>query len=108
MNDVEIVRIKSRHQTIGQVTSGIAGSAMIISVAVPLFALSKIIEPLAGQTTVFEANLALSTIAGVSLALNAGMILKGRSRKEELQRLRERIGSLEARLEIPRQATTRR
>jgi hypothetical protein len=71
------------------VVLGIAASAL------PLWALQGIVEPLAGHTTKVDVNIVVSIALSLSVVINGLQYVKGRSRRSELQRQRERLAAFE-------------
>lgn len=71
------------------------GTLWICSLAVPLLALRSVMEPLAGKTTVVNANIVISITIAISIAVNIGQFIKSSSQRAEIQRMRERSQRLE-------------
>jgi hypothetical protein len=61
----------------------------------------EFIRPIAGHTTIFSANVALSVFLGLSGLVHVMREIKNFSRKKELERQREIINRLEAQLGVP-------
>jgi hypothetical protein len=77
------------------VANGISTTMQILACAVPIYALHWVIEPIAGRTTKFEANVVISLAFTASIVVNAGLALKGRWQRAEIKRMRQRLESLE-------------
>lgn len=77
---------------------GLITAGCIVAMALPI---RELIRPLAGHTTVFSANVALSFVLGISGLVHVMREIKNYSRKRELERQRDIIKQLEARLGVP-------
>jgi hypothetical protein len=86
-----------RNRTIGQ---GVRGAMIIVACTAPIWAMQGLVEPLAGRTTVVKASIVLSASFTVSLVGNGFQILKGRTQRRTIRRLRARITDLERRLSL--------
>lgn len=93
--EIELAKIRSRAETAQIVARGVVYVFCILSCAVPLLALSQVVEPLAGKETVVNANIVISISLMLSVAVNGLQYAKGRSRKGEIERLRAREADLE-------------
>lgn len=71
------------------------GAAWIIACAVPLLALRIVIDPLAGKTTVVNANIIITVSLTFALAANAGQAVKLMEQRRTITRMRDRIQKLE-------------
>lgn len=60
-----------------------------LATALPLWMLQGIVKPIAGHTTVIQANLALGVGAGVSISFNVGQLVLAWTRRKTIKRLRD-------------------
>lgn len=108
--DLELAKL--HHRSLVQMRFADAGVAafIIIATAVPIFAFSRVVEPLAGKNT--NAKIGITTSVNVtlslSLAANAGQAVRGRRRKKDLQEQRQYIEVLETRQGLPTKAERHR
>lgn len=73
----------------------VQGATLICSCAVPLAVLRLVIDPLAGKTTIVNANIVISITVALSVAINVGQYVKSSSQRAEMKRMRERLDQLE-------------
>jgi hypothetical protein len=67
-----------------------------LATALPLWMLQGIVKPIAGHTTIIQANLALGLGAGVSISLNIGQVALAWNRRRTIKRLRDEKDQHEA------------
>ncbi|HKG40103.1 MAG TPA: hypothetical protein VKB25_14030 [Conexibacter sp.] len=101
---VDLARVEGRYSVYRNLSRGFARAIYVASYGVPILALYKWIEPIAGRTTVVNGSLALS-ITGPSLALsaavNVALFSKARSQRRRLKKQRQRAETIEARHGYP-------
>jgi hypothetical protein len=90
-------RLDGRYETITTCLRGFFAVACILALALPV---REFVQPIAGKTTTFTANVVLSVTLCLSIALHGLREAKGYSRRQELKRMRERTEILERRLGI--------
>jgi hypothetical protein len=88
----EVRRKANREAILARGFMAVAGLAVLYF---PLSAIPEIVEPFAGRTTKVDVNLVVSITIALSLVLNGLQFVKGRSRRAELKRQRERLEELE-------------
>jgi hypothetical protein len=91
-------RLERRYWLASIAVRGLITAACLVALALPI---REFIRPIAGHTTVFSANVALSFVLGISGVVHVLREIKNYSRKRELERQREIIKQLEARLGVP-------
>jgi type IV secretory pathway TrbD component len=94
-HDVALAEIARKARREAILFRGLVAVAVILALYLPISALQGIVEPLAGKTTKVDVNVVVSIAVALSLALNGFQYLKGRSRRNELKRQRDRIKTLE-------------
>jgi hypothetical protein len=99
-HEVELAKLKvTQRAKIGLVLAyGLVIVVALVASTLPINAMENVITPLAGRETKVDLNVALTVSVALSLMLNAGQFGKGRSRRTELQRARERENRLEDRV----------
>lgn len=88
--DFEIAKIQSKMEFWRIVAYGGVMVACIVASALPLWMIHGIIQPLAGKKTEVDLSVPVTFALSVSVVVNIAQHLKGRSRKTEIQRQRER------------------
>lgn len=94
-NEVELARVESEHKVKMRWAYGVTRALCIALAFAPIYAFSLVVEPLAGNTTQIKFNFAFGATLGLSLAVNLGLVLKWRSERADLKRLRDRQTELE-------------
>jgi hypothetical protein len=89
----EVHRKAARELAIIRAASIVLG---IAASALPIYALKGLVEPLAGKSTIVDVDVVVSVSLAASLVVNGFQYLKGRSQRSELERVRDRLGALEA------------
>lgn len=99
--DVELRQLNFRFRLLLTAEIGILVIVGVAASAIPLYFLRGIVEPLAGETTKVDVNIALVVTTSLSVAVNIAQAVKGQFRKTEMERERDRADSLEGRLGNP-------
>ena len=94
--DFEIAKIESKTDLWRTLVYGVGLALCIAAAALPLWMMHGIIEPLAGKKTEVSLNLPITIGLGLSVVVNFAQLIKGRSRKAEIQRARKRAERYEA------------
>jgi hypothetical protein len=103
-HDVELAKVDRSRLVVEKVGDVATVVLSIVAFGVPIWAVSKIVEPLAGRATTanIEINVALtvtlSATLAVSFVVNAAQWVRGRGRSRELKRQRAQLAELERRL----------
>lgn len=98
--DFEIAKVESKADLWRVVAYGVVAALCIAASALPLWMMHGIIQPLAGKSTTVSLSVPITVGLGLSVVANLGQHIKGRSRKSELKRLRERAEKYEAELGV--------
>lgn len=94
-HDVDLAKINASIKTRSILATGFCASLQIAALALPIYALHWVIQPLAGRTTRFDANIAISVTIALSVVINASQYFKGRRQRAEIARMRNRMAELE-------------
>lgn len=101
--DVELARLSVEREKLRlqcerwlHLGRALTGGVWILACTAPLWALQGVIEPLAGHATTVQANVVFSASLSVSVLVNVGQAIKGRSQRAEIERQRDRLTKLEA------------
>lgn len=94
-HDVALAEIQRKASREAIIARGVVVVAVVLASYFPIVALQGIIEPLAGETTKVDVNVVASISLALSLVLNGFQFLKGRSRRNELKRQRNRLSGFE-------------
>lgn len=97
-NDVEIQRIKARYDLWKLIVVGVFAVLGILALALPIDLLQPMVNAVAGHTTDIKVDGPLEGATGLSVVVNIGQFARGKGRKREVQRLRDRADRLEIRL----------
>jgi uncharacterized membrane protein YidH (DUF202 family) len=94
-HDVALAEVqrKANRETI--LAWGFVAVAVLAVSYFPLSTIPDIVEPFAGKTTTVDVNVIVGITATLSLSLNVLQFVKGRSRRRELKRQRNRLDALE-------------
>ena len=95
---VELLEMRSSHELKVLVAKGFFGLAGLAVASYPLRIVSDMVRPFAGVSTNLDVNVTLSIVVTVSVVANIAQWARGRARKQELKRLRNRVDDLEGRL----------
>lgn len=98
--DLEARRIQNKFELLLKIVSGATLVLFVLASALPLWLLKESIEALAGHETVVRAQFIVSTSLAISVVINIGLWGRGRSRTDEIRRLRSRTDWLEEQLGI--------
>ncbi len=96
--EVELAKVQRSFEVRGRLAQGASMAMQIAAASIPIWATQALIEPLAGQKTVVEANIALGGGLALSVTINIVQYAKGRGRKSEMERERQRADDLERKL----------
>lgn len=88
--DFEIAKIQSKTELWRVVAYGGVVVACLATSALPLWMIHGIIQPLAGKKTEVDLSVPVTFALGLSIVVNLGQHIKGRSRRAEIKRQRER------------------
>jgi len=95
-NDVEMTRLKMRRD-IGMVLAyGGVALVCLLGSALPLWAIRGSVQALAGKKTIVDLSVAVSLTLALSGVINILQLIKGKSRKSEMERMRARMERAEA------------
>lgn len=94
-HDVALAEVRRKAARELAVIRGVVVAIWIAASALPILAVQRIIEPLAGETTIVNVDVVVSVVVTLSIAINIGQAAKLRSQRKELRRQRERIARLE-------------
>jgi hypothetical protein len=97
--DIELAKIHAAAERNRMVGQGVRGALIVMSFAIPIWAMQGLVEPLAGKTTIVKASIVVSISLTASIGGNFFQWLKGRERRHTIGRLRTRITDLERRLQ---------
>ena len=102
-NEVELVRAENMRVLIERGCDTARWIGIVCAAALPIWAVSRIIAPLAGVETVadIKINVALNWAFSTSIVVNGAQMIRGSARKKRLKKQRERIRHLEGRLGLP-------
>lgn len=101
---MELAKIERSRVVIEKVGDVATVVLSIVVFAAPIWAVSRIVEPLAGRETTanIDINVALTVALSATLALsiivNAAQWVRGRGRRRELKRQRAQLSEMERRL----------
>jgi hypothetical protein len=98
--DLEIAKVENKTALWQVFAYGVVVALCVAASALPLWMMHGIIQPLAGKTTNVSLNVPISIGLGLSVVVNIGQHIKGRSRKSELKRQRERAEKYEVDLGV--------
>ena len=103
-HDVELAKVERSRVLIEKVGDVATVVLSIVAFAAPIWAVSRIVGPLAGRETTanIDINVALTVTLSATLVLsvvvNAAQWVRGRGRRRELKRQRAQLSELEGRL----------
>jgi hypothetical protein len=98
--DFEIAKMQGKTDVLRTLVYGIIVALCIAAAALPLWMMHGIIQPLAGKKTEVSLNLPITIALGISVVANLAQHVKGRSRRGELKRQRERAEKYEVDLGV--------
>lgn len=94
-HDVDLAKIHRSHEIWKILAYGLVGGFWIAVASVPVWAFQSVIEPLAGNTTIVQANIVVSVSLALSVTINGFQYLKARSDHSTIKHLRSRVADLE-------------
>jgi hypothetical protein len=90
-----MARVRARADVWRTLTKGLAIATVVAAAALPLWMIQKIIEPLAGKSTLVRADVPLKIGIAISLGFNLLQVIQGSVRKRTIKRQREQLDKAE-------------
>lgn len=104
-NDLEFQKVATRFRLWQIAVYAVSTAVVMVVLTFPLRVTAGMVEDLAGKDTNVNAAVGLTVSMSLSVVINGLQYVTGRSRRSEIQRMRERIKVLETRLGIPEVGT---